>query len=564
VEGAWFGAYESRGVNLANIIIHFILVVLAFQILVGCNAFTNPPKVRDPNSLYCAQQVAERSETPVRPTTAPDLNEEMRGANIIFILTDDMDAQSLAYMPNVQELLVEEGVVFENYIVNVSLCCPSRATTLTGMYSHNSKILTNNRPNGGYATFKRLGYERNNVATALHVAGYRTALIGKYLNGYPIGNWVTHIPIGWTEWYSPVEGDPFFAYNYELNENGEIVAYGTEPDDYLTDVLASFAVDFVERSAKNDQPFFIYLAPYAPHGPAVPAPRHVKMFHEEIYPKTPSFNEEDVSDKPDHIQELGHVNPGTIQWIDAFYRNQLQSLQAVDEMVARLVETLERADQLDNTYIFYTSDHGIHMGQHRLPVGKKSPYEEDVRVPLVIRGPGVPKGTTITPLAGNTDLAPTFVDIAGLTPPSHVDGRSLLPLLAGNDGGWRDAYLIEHWDRNTQLESSEVKFAGLNWLAEPSSGLLEPPEIIEWEEAQDFTIPEFKGLRTRDYTYVEYVTGERELYNLRADPFQLENLASGADIQFLEQFSEWLACVSLCSGESCWITEQVPPGMEMP
>jgi N-acetylglucosamine-6-sulfatase len=465
--------------------------------------------------------------------------------NILFILTDDLDSSSLAYMPKVKALLVDQGVQMTNYLINLPLCCPSRSTTLLGQYSHNTQILTNGGDTGGYQTFYKLDLEKKTIAVDLQRAGYRTVLLGKYLNGYPKGVKHTYVPPGWTHWYSPVGGDAYAQFKYKLNEDGEINSYKDQPEDYMMDVLTVRAVDFLRSNVAEKQPFFMYMATYSPHGPAVPAPRHAGLFTDQSAPRTAAFNETDVSDKPQYVRDLQLISPEEQKGIDSLYVSRLQSLQAVDEMVGQLVQVLQDTGQLENTYIIFTSDNGFHMGQHRLRPGKATPYEEDVRVPMVIRGPGIPAGQTRSELTGNVDLAPTFAALAGVSPSSAHDGRSLLPLLLCSQTAvkdWRQAYLLEHW------ASKSEAFEQMD-----ASGVLEPPDpdaLAEGEERLAYR-PAFKGLRTADYLYVEYATGERELYDLRVDPDELDNLAGTAAPALLKQLSQWLSRLSTCKARGC-------------
>jgi arylsulfatase A-like enzyme len=310
-----------------------------------------------------------------------------------------------------------------------------------------------------------------------------------------------------------------------LNENGKHVRYGHEPEDYLTDVIARHTTAAIRRVAKSDQPFFFFVTPYAPHGPATAAPRHANLFTDTPYPRPGAFNEADVSDKPSIIRDLPKLNAEQIAWIEDHYRARLRSLQAVDDLVESIVDTLEETGELDNTYIVYTSDNGWHLGEHRQLYGKTTAYEEDIRVPFVMRGPGVPRGVRLTPLVVNNDLAPTFAALAGVTPPSFIDGRSFLPLFDDPEQSWRHSFLIAR----RQRESFE--------LNGPAS---------------------FYALRTFDWTYVEYANGERELYDLKADPDQRNNLASTADSVLIGQLSTRLAQLANCAADYCRQTEDEP------
>ena len=340
--------------------------------------------------------------------------------NIVFILADDLDLASIGKMPQINALLAKEGASFEEASVSYPICCPARATILTGLYSHNHDVRGNKRPVGGFEKFRDEGLEEDTIPARLQEEGYQTALIGKYLNGYGADD-PTHVPPGWDEWYAKL--GRYEYYDYEMNENGEVVSYGSEEEDYLTDVLSGQATDFVRRAATEEDPFFAYVAPTTPHSPSAHAERHEGAFADEEAPRSPSFDEEDVSDKPSWIQDLDPISEKEDSRIDNRSRERLEAMLAVDEMVGSLVEELEAAGELENTYIFFTSDNGFHLGTHRLGHGKKTPYEEAARVPLFVRGPGVPAGSSVEELVLNTDLAPTFAELAGVSYPA--DGRSI-------------------------------------------------------------------------------------------------------------------------------------------
>jgi N-acetylglucosamine-6-sulfatase len=449
--------------------------------------------------------------------------------NLVLINTDDLDENlgSLEYMPNLHRL-AQQGLTFADFFVTDSLCAPSRATLLRGQYTHSHEIFSTEEPTGGFEKFHRLGHEDSTLATWLRSAGYRTILLGKYLNGYPLDD-RSYRPPGWSEWHSPVAGNPYEELDYRMNENGRIVSYGGSEADYLTDVLARKAVDLLRRDTGT--PFFLYVATYAPHYPAPPAPRHRRMFPNARVPRTPSFNEADVSDKPAPRSPL---SSSEIEDTDELYRQRLRSLQAVDEMIARLVDLLTETGRLGNTYIFVTSDNGFHMGQHRLRPQKATPYEEDLRVPLIVRGPGVAADTELSGyLTGNVDLAPTLAELAGVEVPHFVEGRSLVPFLKGErppPSTWRQAFLLEQY-------SDEGLIA-------PSTGR---------------TRPIFVGLRTLRYKYVEYWTGVREMYDLSVDPYELDNVGSAAPKDVIARLSSQLRALADCLGASCRVAEEISP-----
>lgn len=467
--------------------------------------------------------------------------------NILFVLTDDLDLGELAQMPILQSKLAAKGVTFSNDFVSVSLCCPSRATALRGQYSHNTGVKTNGGANGGFATAHANGTESSTVATWLHGAGYRTALIGKYLNGYPNTAGGTYVPPGWDEWYSSVKGNPYSEYNYTLNENGTLVSYGSRAADYGNTVYTKKTQDFMTRAALAGKPFFAYLSVYAPHSPSTPAPQDVDDFPGATAPRPPNYNEADVSDKPAWVQAKPLLSPTAQTKIDTQYRKRIQSLQAVDRSIGKLITTLKNNGQLANTYIVFTSDNGFHLGQHRLPQGKQTAYEEDIHVPLIVRGPGVPAGTTRAHITGNVDFAPTFAALGGAAAPAFVDGRSLVSLLGANPpllSTWRHNYLVEHWTQAgaEAAGAAPQEPADLDQLVAPA--------------AAANGIPEFHAVRTARYTYVELVTGEKELYDHNVDPYELNNIATTASPGLLASLHAKLLALQACSGTSCRTADQ--------
>jgi len=478
--------------------------------------------------------------------------------NILFILTDDQDLQSgmLAYMPNLQTLLVDKGTSFGNMLVPLSLCCPSRTTILRGQFPHNTQVLTNALPTGGFEKAYASNLESATVATVLHAAGYRTVLLGKYLNGYPDTASPNYIPPGWDEWYSPRAGNPYTEYNYTLNENGTPVQYGDTPADYLTDVIYARAVDFILRNSSTPKkPLFIYFATYAPHSPYTPAPRHANLFPGLTAPKVPSFNEANVSDKPAYIATKPLLTQAQITDIDTSYRKRVQALQAVDEAIAGLLNALDSTGRLSNTYIVFASDNGYHMGEHRLLPGKYTPYETDLNVPLIVRGPGVPAGVTRSELAANVDLAETFADLAGVTALPFSDGRSIVPLLhVGPVSSWRQAFLLEEFGGGETALGDEPD------TTNPAStlGVRELPDAGDLAAAA-VPIPSYYGFHTPTYKWIEYDGGEKELYVLSNDPYERSNKASAVSPDVAKGLGSYLRTLDTCVGDGCRSAEAVPP-----
>ena len=406
--------------------------------------------------------------------------------NIILIVTDDQRADAASLMPVVKQKLAGRGITFSRAFVSNPICCPSRATILTGRHSHTTGVWSNRLPFGALDTFRASGAERATLAVALQAAGYRTGLVGKYLNGYR----GVSVPPGWDEWMAFKYGWGY--YDYALNVNGRTVRHGDRPQDYSTDVLGKLAAGFVRRARK---PFFLYFAPAAPHTPTIPAPRH-ESAELDLPPFSPPSREElDLSDKPAYVQSQAREERKGHR----YYRGrQFRALLAVDEAVGQILTALEQAGKTRETIIVFTSDNGVQWGEHGLAEGRKGvPYEGSTRVPLVIRyDPLTSAGGTDSHLVGNVDFAPTFARLAGI--PFAAEGRSLLPLLARADPPeWRQALLLQ----------------GMGG------------------EAEDRKTPAFCGMRTEGHSYVVYETGEEELYDLGSDPHQLESRAHEASFR---------------------------------
>src|SRR5215213_10908440 len=387
--------------------------------------------------------LARRSAPPTLASQSAGTEAPGRRPNIVLIVLDDLDSTVVTQLPEYQDLVADRGATFANFFVTTPLCAPSRASLLRGQYAHNHGLLTNTVPDGGFLTFHRLGREESTIATWLHDAGYRTGLIGKYLNGFPRDVGQRYVPPGWDEWFG-VTSKRSLYYGFTLNENGTLVDYGDAPTDYETDVLAAKAVDFVKRSTEGAAPFFLYVAPLAPHSPATHAPRHAERFTDVQFARPPSHNEADIADKPAWLRGTPLLTDEQISQVDENQRKRLRSLLPVLEMITGLVDELRRRGALENTYFLITSDNGWFAGEHRLGIGKQAVYEESIRVPLTVWGPGILGGQEIEDLALNIDLAPTIAALAGVTPPAFVDGRSLAPLLRGDPPPTvRQAALIE-------------------------------------------------------------------------------------------------------------------------
>lgn len=444
--------------------------------------------------------------------------------NIVLILTDDMRVDDLAFMPAVQKHLVDEGAVFSNFAATSPGCAPARASILRGQYPHNHGILRGQGDIGGVGLFQSLGNEDSTIATWLQEAGYRTALIGKYINGYGSTPDLTYIPPGWDVWLGiSTEGYSRFA----INQQGKEVKYKSKDGElHSTDVLAQLANEVIAETAPTGQPFFLHISPRAPHGPAEPAARHLDALPDARLPRTAATNEADVSDKPTWVQRLPLLTEAELSELDAYYRARLQTLLAVDELVAGVVAELEKQGVLENTVILFTSDNGYSLGEHRVAQEKGSAYEEAIMVPLAVRGPGIAPGQTIAALASQVDLAPTMAAWAGATAPEFVDGRSLVDILAGAaPADWRQELLIEQFANDPTRSEKQ---------------------------------PAFEALRTAARIYVDYGSGEQELYDLQADPLQLANLAATANPDLLAALAARAAAMHGCAGATCREIESQP------
>jgi N-acetylglucosamine-6-sulfatase len=489
----------------------------------------SPPKQARRMRLYSALLLLLASTTP--SAAAP---------NIVVIMTDDQeDTGSMAYMPKLHALLAEQGVTFTNSFVDLSLCAPSRASFLTGQAAHNTGIKANSPLDaGGWESFKPR--EDNDLPVWLQKAGYKTALIGKYLNRYgqqsTLGAWLAWlggyldidfkgvnignprdwVPPGWDLWYA-FTGSRVRYYDYEINENGTILTFDHHPADYSTDVLKDRAVRFIADQAKSAAPFFMLVTPKAPHAEgkrALPSPNYAQSFKDVRLPAQAEAGDKDAS----HKSTKGPgVQKHDLDDLRASYRAELQSLQSVDDLVAAVVDALKTAGKLDDTVIIYTSDNGFLFGDHRL-TGKSAAYEGSIKVPLVIKGPDIPAGTTRDQLVNNLDVAATVVALAGAEPGVAGDGRSLVPLFANASAPWRSALLIQgpvsRFDRKDR----------------------------------------FVGLRTATRKYVVYEGGYEQLFDLEADPGERKNAATEASYaDELAAFHKLQATLKSCAGASCWI-----------
>lgn len=498
--------------------------------------------------------------------------------NVLVVMTDDMAAGDLAQLPNVKRLLVERGTTFTNAVDSFPLCCPSRATFITGQYAHNHGVVGNFWPYGWYGMKDR----RNILPAWLDRSGYDTALIGKWLNGYGARDAHGEIPAGFDHWRGLLDASAYDYFNFVMNDNGHLRTWGDgdfarklvefaklevvpnpggtagllaklasvfgappysywgseQRGDYSPDVTGRVTERLVRRARGSRDPFFVWWAPAASHREDVattllgrpgpdprPAPRYADWARRLDLPRGPSFNEDDVSDKPSNLADNAPVLDGdALHQLELDYQGRIGSLRAVDDHVGHLVRILRRTDQLRNTVIVFVSDNGWLHGQHRIPGDKFLPYEESLRVPLVVRGPGVRAGRRVRAQVSNVDFAPTLLDLARAEPGRRQDGRSLVPLLRGTSRQGTGAVLLEA-----------------------------PRPLFEQASAVNAWDRPYTGVRTARYTYVVYAeTGETELYDRRRDPNQLTNVAGDPALAAVRsRLADRLERLEACKGASC-------------
>ncbi|MDX6583166.1 MAG: N-acetylglucosamine-6-sulfatase [Solirubrobacterales bacterium] len=458
------------------------------------------------------------AEQPVA-RTAPE--EAAAKPNVVVVMTDDQTLQQMSALPRTRKLIGTRGVKFKRFYVTDPLCCPSRATFLTGQYAHNTGVISNGGPNALAALD-----EQDTLGVWLQQAGYRTAFVGKYLNDYGLDD-PEHVPPGWSEWRALLEPTTQNYFDYDVNENGVVTHYGTAPEDYKTRVIGHQAVDAVRHAARGNRPLFLYVGFNAPHAPSTPAPRDAGSLAGVSAPRTPAFNEDDVSDKPSFLRDRPPLDAAARARIDARNERALESLAEVDRQVAKIVAALKDKQELGNTYIVFTSDNGYLDGEHRIEFGKLLPYEPASQVPLLIRGPGIPAGETSDALVGNIDLAPTIAQVAAAKPTLTVDGHSLLALARNSDRSTDRALLGE------SLVRDRSTYYGYPYAA----------------------------IRSGHFLYVDYATGDEELYNLIRDPYELESLAD--DPAYADKKRALAAALDQlrdCRGQECEVRVQPAGG----
>jgi arylsulfatase A-like enzyme len=464
------------------------------------------------------------------------------GPNVVVLMTDDQRFDDMPALPKTRRLIGDEGVTFTHYFASYPVCCPARATFFTGQYAHNHDVRCLYKPCGGYTKLDQREY----LPVWLEDAGYATAHVGKFLNGYGKDR-DPDVPRGWTEWFGLIDPWTYRMWGYQLFEKGERRTYGSllreVPRFYQTKVLTNKATQFIRERAAGDAPFFLSLAYLAPHhesgktqertGKLVrPAPRDRGRYADRPLPKPPSYNE-DISDKPRWVGRNRAINSRREAAILTRMRERWASLPAVDRGVQEIIKALRDTGELDNTYVIFTSDHGYMQGEHRIPQGKMVPYDPSTQVPLLIRGPGIPRGRTTNALVGDVDLAATIMDATPARPSRPLDGRSILPFA-----------------RNVNLPSFRP-------FLHTTAGQGAKGKTNTREGGTRGTqprVPAWSAVRTTGWLYVEYRSGQREMYNLKRDPWQNNNVIgdprTGAKIR-RDTLRRLLSDLKRCRGRSC-------------
>jgi N-acetylglucosamine-6-sulfatase len=473
----------------------------------------------------------------------PGPDDSPRGPNVVMLMTDDQTVRDMKVLRRTRRLIGRAGVTFTRSYVSYPVCCPSRATFLTGQYAHNNDVrCLYPWCGGGYGRLNQREY----LPVWLERAGYVTAHMGKFLNGYGLER-PPDIPRGWTEWYGLVDHSTYRMWGYTMYENGRRRTYGQvlreEPRLYQTDVLRRKAVGFIRRRAPESTPFFLSVAFLAPHhesgytqrltGKLVrPAPRHRGRFRRARLRRPANYNERDLSDKPWFIGRWNRpLTPRRHAAILTRMRQRWESLLAVDEAVAAIVGELRRAGELGDTYVIFTSDNGYMQGEHRVPLGKMLPYDPSTQVPLLIRGPGVLKGRKTKALVGNIDLAPTILDATPARAPRALDGRSILPFAAN---------VRRRSLRPLLHETAGNGARGRNNTREGGA------------RKEQTRVPAWRAVRTTRWLYVDYQGNQRELYDLKRDPAQMRSVASDPRLRVrLRTLRRILGDLTSCSGRRC-------------
>ncbi|XP_061117331.1 N-acetylglucosamine-6-sulfatase-like isoform X1 [Conger conger] len=485
--------------------------------------------------------------TEASQATASAVSSVFRGAPAVVLkLWPRGCSPAVTPMKKARALIGDAGAFFSNAFTVTPLCCPSRSSILTGRYPHNHQVHNNSLTGNCSSPAWQKGPETLAFPVYLNKQFYQTFYGGKYLNQYgqKEAGEVSYVPPGWDQWHALVGNSQY--YNYCLSVNGKEEKHGDSYEkDYLTNLITNRSLEFLDKRSPQ-HPFFMMLAPPAPHSPWAAAPQYQGAFNGTKAPRDGSFNKPGKDKHWLLRQAVSPMSDTSIAFLDNAFRKRWQTLLSVDDMVEKVVKKLEDLQLLNSTYIFYTSDHGYHSGQFSLPIDKRQLYEFDIRVPLMVRGPGIkPKQTLKAPVL-NIDLAPTFLDIAGVNLSLvNVDGESFLPHMTLGNGTARPYFLVAH----TGEGHAE---------ADPACPKLGPglahcfPDCV-CEDACNNTYACVRTLTENNLQYCEFADSESfvELYNLTSDPHQLENIVKKVDPALLQAMNLKLIKLQSCAGITC-------------
>jgi arylsulfatase A-like enzyme len=487
--------------------------------------------------------------------------------NIVLIMVDDMRNDDLRFMPQTRKLIRDQGVVFRNSFSPNPLCCPARASSLTGKYTHNHRVF-DVFPPFAFHSFD----DRSTIATWLRSAGYATIYLGKYLNQYgeqppprqDTGNSVRYVPPGWTDWRAsidgglppghPKQGNTYAYDDTTISNNGS--GFVNFAGRYQSRVYGGIIENVVRTRAPSDRPFFLYASFTAPHngGPIEPddpgwqrrsdgfryfmgspaRPNDVKGMFDGTVKAAPGADwvDPDPGDKPEYLRRPT-LNAGERAAVLELTRQRAEALWVVDRQVKRTIDALRAAGELNQTVVMFTSDNGYYLGEQRIRDGKVFPHEPSIRVPMLLRGPGIPRGQVRTDPFLSVDIAPTLTQFAGATPGAGIDGMSLATVARQGDRGWFRGVLTE-----------SKKMYGTTRDTDEAGGRLEPGETADIRYAI--------GVRTPRYLYVDLASGEEELYDVRQDPEQYHNLVNDrAHAEVLQALRQELAELRSCQMAGC-------------
>ncbi|XP_034251811.1 N-acetylglucosamine-6-sulfatase-like isoform X2 [Thrips palmi] len=447
--------------------------------------------------------------------------------NVVLFLTDDQDNF--------------------NYFVNTPLCCPSRSTLLTGLYQHNTRVLNNSIEGNCNSVEWQHKHEPNAFVESFYGAGYRTFYAGKYLNQYGShkAGGLEHVPKGW-QWWAGLKGNSRY-YNYTLSVNGSAKHF---PTSYLTDHIHELSLEFLKSQSAHTPPFFMMVAPPAPHAPYTPSPKYAKAFSNVSVPRTPNFNPSVQKDKHWMLRLPPNPLPSDVLLkIDENYRLRWRTLMSVDDMISSVIRAIDQIGLLEETYILVTSDNGYHLGHYGLPWDKRQPYDTDVRVPFFIRGPGVKRQALPHPVM-TADIAPTLLDMAGLHIPLHMDGRSFLAALQSKRKRFKKrAFLIENMGEGGKSVSPECPWHGDLGLSNCG-----PESACKCQDARNNTYACVRSIGPNENSLFCKFNDEEnflEAYDMVSDPYQMKNIAQLMKKTDIQRYLLKLKSLQSCSGNLC-------------